>query len=157
MGDKNLPSFPKLTQSLVDYIYDQEGNISRNKMLTVGSMIMLLSILYSTDVFARHSSHRSHSSHKSHSSGTSGYHSSHVSHQSHTSHSSGSGYYYSAGGGTSSYGGASYSQTATGVAANGADAVSVVGGSINPYAAIFNPLYLRTSPSYSSWPYMVAM
>ena len=141
MGDK-FPSFPKVTESLTNYIYDEEGNISRNKMLAVGSMIMLLSILYSTDVFARHSSHRSHSSHSSHSSGSrSYYHSSHVSHQSHQSHSSHSSGDYSYGG--YSYGGGSSASASTGATA--ATTVAPVVDTLNPYSAIFDPTYYATN------------
>lgn len=81
--------FPKIHRSISDFLYEEEGNIPRSKMLMVGSMVLLLGILYAQDAFAAHkshSSHRSHSSHSSHRSG-SGSHSSHQSHQSHVSHS----------------------------------------------------------------------
>lgn len=137
----DFPNFPTLAESLTDYIYDEEGNISRNKMLAVGSMILLLSMIYSTDVFAGHSSHRSHSSHSSHSSGSSGsryyYHESHVSHQSHVSHSShSSGDYY--------YGGSSYGGSTYGAATDVASPVVVSTLSSNPYSAIFDPTFYAT-------------
>lgn len=84
--------FPKIQRGISNFLFDQEGNIPRNKILTVGSMMVLLSVLLAQDAFAKHtshSSHRSHSSHSSHSSGShSSSHESHVSHQSHVSHSS---------------------------------------------------------------------
>lgn len=76
---------PKIKHSIEDFLFEEEGNITRNKILTVGSMMILMGIVLSTEVFAGHSSHKSHSSHSSHSSGSSGGHSSHVSHSSHTS------------------------------------------------------------------------
>ena len=90
--------FPTIKKSLSSYLSDEEGNITRNKIITVGSLAIIMSIIYSMDVFARHSSHRSHSSHSSHSSGRGGGHYSHVSHVSHSSHIS-----YAVDGGGSSY------------------------------------------------------
>lgn len=84
--------FPHVQKTVDDFLSDEEGNIPMSKVLTIGSMIMILGILFAEDVFAEHSSHRSHSSHSSHSSGGGGYgHSSHVSHSSHSSHQSGMG------------------------------------------------------------------
>jgi len=74
-------TFPKVKKSLSDFLYEEEGNIPRSTMLTIGTMVLLLSVFYADDVFAAHSSHSSHSSHKSHSS--------HTSHTSHSSHDSG--------------------------------------------------------------------
>lgn len=85
--------FPRIKRSIENYLAEEEGNISRSKLLKIGSMVLLMGILFMQDAFAghrSHSSHKSHSSHSSHSSGSSG-HSSHVSHVSHSSHSSGSG------------------------------------------------------------------
>ncbi|MDE7389331.1 MAG: zinc transporter 7, partial [Lachnospiraceae bacterium] len=69
-------NFPKLKRELINFIDDQEGNVTRNKILTIGSLIILLSVL-TTDAYAGHRSHSSHSSHSSTS-----YHRSHVSHTS---------------------------------------------------------------------------
>ena len=75
--------FPKVKKSITDFLYEEEGNIPRNKLLTLGSMILLLSILYADEAFAGHRSHSSHSSHGSH--GSSSHGSSHGSHSSHDS------------------------------------------------------------------------
>lgn len=83
--------FPHVKRVISDFLNDEEGNIPRSKVLTVGSMLIILGILLADDAFAKHSSHRSHSSHTSHSSGSSGIHSSHNSHESHTSHTSSTG------------------------------------------------------------------
>lgn len=83
--------FPHVKRAISDFLNDEEGNIPRNKVLTIGPMLIILGILFADDAFAKHSSHRSHSSHSSHSSGSSGAHSSHVSHESHTSHTSSTG------------------------------------------------------------------
>ena len=82
------PKFPEFAKKITDFLEDEDGNITRNKLVTIGTMIMLMSIMYSRDVFAGHSSHVSHSSHQSGSGGGGGYHSSHVSHESHESHQS---------------------------------------------------------------------
>ena len=90
---------PQVRNSIEQFLYEEEGKITRNKVLTVGSMMLIMGLLFATDVFADHSSHSSHSSHKSHSShgsgssgGGHGSHESHVSHGSHQSHSSGDGH-----------------------------------------------------------------
>ena len=83
--------FPHIQDSITNFLYDEEGNIPRNKVLTIGAMMIVLGILMSDEAFAghrSHSSHRSHASHSSHSSGSGG-HSSHQSHASHTSSTTG--------------------------------------------------------------------
>lgn len=86
--DNNI--FPDLRKSLNDLIEDEEGNIPGNKLLMIGTLVLVMSQLLSIDALARHSSHVSHSSHSSHVSGSGGYHGSHSSHASHTSHTSAS-------------------------------------------------------------------
>ena len=73
-----------VSRKISDFLYEEEGNISRGKILTIGSLMLVAGILFSNYVFAAHRSHSSHSSHSSHRSG-SGSHYSHQSHQSHTS------------------------------------------------------------------------
>lgn len=82
--------FPHIQESIENFLYDEEGNIPRNKVVMLGSMMLIMSMMLASDIFAAHRSHSSHSSHRSHSSGSSGYHSSHSSHRSHRSHTSGS-------------------------------------------------------------------
>lgn len=87
-----MKKFEKLHDSITQFLFEEEGNITRNKVLVMGSMMILMGIIFVQEAFAGHSSHRSHSSHsshKSHSSGRGG-HSSHSSHVSHTSHTSSS-------------------------------------------------------------------
>lgn len=86
--DNLFPTFEKCIENLIE---DEEGNIPGNRLLMLGTMIIVLGSMMSMDVFAKHrshSSHKSHSSHRSHSSGSHGNHGSHVSHQSHQSHTS---------------------------------------------------------------------
>lgn len=99
MDDKK---FPKIKKSIEDFIYEEEGNIPRNKVVALGTMILVMSLLMYDEVFAGHRSHSSHRSHSLHSSGSGGGHSSHESHVSHSSHVSGFGSTGSSGGGTSS-------------------------------------------------------
>ena len=81
--------FPEFQKSLENLIEDEEGTIPGKKLLTLGTMVIILSSLLSVDALAGHRSHISHRSHSSHSSGSGGHgsHSSHESHQSHESHS----------------------------------------------------------------------
>lgn len=97
MNIKNI--FPEIKKEAKDFLSEEEGNISRSKILTIGSLIVLMSVLLMDEVFAAHSSHSSHSSHGSHSSHSShsshyssghGSHVSHASHESHVSHASSS-------------------------------------------------------------------
>ena len=87
----NNEFFPEFKKGLEDFITEEEGNISRAKVLMIGSIMVVVSALAFGDIaYAKHRSHSSHSSHSSHRSGSGG-HESHVSHQSHQSHQSGSG------------------------------------------------------------------
>ncbi len=88
--------FPKFAKSIENLIEDEEGSIPGNKLLLLGTMVIVLGNLLAIDAYAAHRSHSSHKSHSSHSShslgshgshGNHGSHESHVSHQSHTSHS----------------------------------------------------------------------
>lgn len=80
--------FPKVKKGIQNYLSDQEGNVPRSKILTVGSVLLVLGVVFSTEAFAKHSSHSSHGSHSSHSSHSSGHSNGHVSHESHESHAS---------------------------------------------------------------------
>ena len=82
--------FPKFKKNISDLIEDEEGNIPGNKLLMLGTMIVVLGSMMQMDaVQAVHGSHKSHTSHQSGSSGSHGNanHSSHRSHSSHSSHS----------------------------------------------------------------------
>ena len=88
--------YPALERILSDFLYEEEANISRKKVVAIGTMLALATILLTTEAFAKHSSHSSHGSHGSHGShsshGSGDYHRSHVSHTSHTSHTSSTGH-----------------------------------------------------------------
>ena len=96
MSKKLLESVER--HSISDFLLDEEASIPKGRLLTIGSlMVVLACVLGVQDVFA---GHRSHSSHSSHSSGSGGHsshssggygHGSHSSHVSHSSHSSSSG------------------------------------------------------------------
>lgn len=75
--------FPKIKKSINDFINDEDGSTTRSKLISVGSMVLLMTIFAGIDAYAAHSSHKSHSSHSSTS-----YYRGHVSHTSHTSHTS---------------------------------------------------------------------
>lgn len=80
---KDNPIFPQIKRSIEDFLNDEEGNIPRGKLLSIGALLVLFSAILSMDAYAKHSSHSSHKSHSSHSSTS--YHRSHTSHASHTS------------------------------------------------------------------------
>lgn len=84
--------FPKFKKNISDLIEDEEGNIPGNKLLMLGTMIVVLGSMMQMDaVQAVHGSHKSHTSHTSH--GSHGDHYSHVSghsnYSNHASHSNG--------------------------------------------------------------------
>ena len=58
---------PKIKKSIEDFLYEEEGNITRNRVLMIGSMMLIMGAILSIDAFAAHGSHKSHSSHSSHS------------------------------------------------------------------------------------------
>ena len=81
MDIKEKRFFPRVQKSIETFLNDEEGNIPRNKLLMIGSMVILMGILFMNEAFAAHRSHSSHSSHSSHKS-----HSSHRSHSNHSNH-----------------------------------------------------------------------
>lgn len=78
--------FPSIKHSIADLIDDEDGNITRGKLLAIGTFIVLMSTLFCSETLAAHGSHSSHSSHSSHASTS--YHRSHSSHSQHGSHDS---------------------------------------------------------------------
>ena len=82
------PRFPQIKKQLTDFLYDEEGSIPRSKIVTVGTLVLLLSLFFADSAFAAHRSHSSHSSHSSHRSHSSSRHGSHSSHSNHSNHSS---------------------------------------------------------------------
>lgn len=74
--------FPEIKKSIETLIEDEEGNIPGNKLLLLGTMIVILGSLFPIELMA---GHRSHNSHRSHSSHRSHGHTSHTSHGSHSS------------------------------------------------------------------------
>jgi len=95
--------FPKIKKSIQDFFDDQDGSITRSKVLMIGGMVIVFGMLLADEVYAAHrthSTHRTHSSHRtsnnkhgshnSHSSHSSshGSHSDHYTHGSHSSHAS---------------------------------------------------------------------
>ena len=38
--------FPKVQKRIADFIYEEEGTIPRSKIITVGTMVLLLSLFY---------------------------------------------------------------------------------------------------------------
>lgn len=90
----DLYSFPSVQKTIEDFINDDDGNITRSQMATIGALVLVMSIMSTIDAYAKHSSHGSHKSHSStsyirtHSNhGSHSDHGSHESHSSHTSHS----------------------------------------------------------------------
>lgn len=96
MSDK----FPKIKKSIQDFFEDEDGSITRSKVLMIGGMVIILGMLLSDEVYAAHRTHythRTHSTHRtsnnkhgSHSSHSSSHstHSDHYTHGSHSSHAS---------------------------------------------------------------------
>ena len=78
--------FPKIKKTIDSFVYDEEGNIPRDKVLLIGSMVILMNLMITQDIFAKHYSHSSHRSHSSHSSHSSSRHGNHSNHSNHASH-----------------------------------------------------------------------
>lgn len=81
--------FPKIKKSIQDFFDDQDGSITRNKVLMIGGMVMVLSMLIADDVYAAHRTHYTHRTHSTHrsSNGVHGSHSNHYSsHSTHNNH-----------------------------------------------------------------------
>ena len=84
--DKDEKSlFPHIQHAIKDFMFEEEANIPRNKVLTIGAMMLVLNFLLIEHGFAKHKSHTSHTVHGSHT--THGSHTDHSSHGSHTTHS----------------------------------------------------------------------
>ena len=81
-----MGNFPDIPKAISDYLFEEEGNITRNKLLMVGSLSIVMSVIFALEVDAGHKSHESHESHTSHGSGS--HSSGHSNHGSHSSHSS---------------------------------------------------------------------
>ena len=60
MDNEKKELFPSLMKSLDDFLYEEEGNITRNKVVAMGTMVLVLSLLMMDEVFAGHRSHSSH-------------------------------------------------------------------------------------------------
>ena len=45
-----MADFPDFKKSIEDYLYEEEGNITRNKLLMVGSLALIMSCLFALDV-----------------------------------------------------------------------------------------------------------
>ena len=46
--------FPSIVKSLDDFLYEEEGNITRNNIVAMGTMVLILSLLMMDDAFAGH-------------------------------------------------------------------------------------------------------
>ncbi|MDO5133839.1 MAG: His-Xaa-Ser repeat protein HxsA3, partial [Eubacteriales bacterium] len=55
--------FPHVKHSVEDFLFDEEGNIPRSKILTIGSMMIVLSMLLTEKAFAGHRTHYTHRTH----------------------------------------------------------------------------------------------
>lgn len=78
--------FPEIKKSISSFVYDEEGSIPREKVLLIGSMVLLMNLMITQDIFAKHYSHSSHRSHSSHSSHSSSRHGNHGNHSNHANH-----------------------------------------------------------------------
>lgn len=47
----------KIKKKLNDFLYEEEGNISRGKILTVGSLLLVAGMFFAGDIWAAHRSH----------------------------------------------------------------------------------------------------
>ena len=52
MEEENKKFFPKINKKISDILYEEEGNISRGKILTVGSLVLIAGMIFADEVFA---------------------------------------------------------------------------------------------------------
>ena len=78
--------FPHINESIENFLFDEEGNIPRSKILVIGSMLIIMGLLLSEDVYAAHRTHRTHSTHRTHYTHRSGGHMTHNTHSTHSTH-----------------------------------------------------------------------
>lgn len=85
--------FPKIKKSIQDFFDDEDGSITRNKVLMIGGMVIILGVLLGDEVYAAHRTHYTHRTHSTHRT-SNNKHGSHSTHSSHyTSHSTHSDHY----------------------------------------------------------------
>lgn len=75
--------FPHINEGIENFLFDEEGNIPRSKIIAIGSMLIVMGILMTEDIYA---AHRTHSTHRTHSSHRNNGHTTHYSHTTHSSH-----------------------------------------------------------------------
>ena len=46
--------FPSIQKTIDDFINDDDGNITRQQLVTIGAMILVMSIMSSIDAYAKH-------------------------------------------------------------------------------------------------------
>lgn len=57
--DKN-EFFPQIKKGIEDFMQEEEGNISRSKVAMIGSMMVILGVMFAdSNVYAAHRSHNS--------------------------------------------------------------------------------------------------
>ena len=79
--------YPHIERSLSNFLFDEEGNIPRNKILLIGPLVIVLSMLLSESIFAKHRTHSTHRTHNSHRSNGHTTHYTHTTHSTHVTHS----------------------------------------------------------------------
>ena len=47
--------FPSIQKTIDDFINDDDGNITRQQLVTIGAMILVMSIMSSIDAYAKQS------------------------------------------------------------------------------------------------------
>ena len=52
--EKEEKIIPKIHRKISDFLYEEEGNVSRGKILTVGSLLLIAGILFADEVFGAH-------------------------------------------------------------------------------------------------------
>ena len=84
-------NFPKIKKTICDFLSEEDGSMTRKKVVAIGSILLIMSLLTPVDAYAKHVSHSSHvsgdgihsNSHSSHASAVT-QHSNHASHYSTT-------------------------------------------------------------------------
>ena len=53
-------NFPKIKKTICDFLSEEDGSMTRKKVVAIGSILLIMSLLTPVDAYAKHRSHSSH-------------------------------------------------------------------------------------------------
>ena len=52
-------NFPKIKKTICDFLSEEDGSMTRKKVVAIGSILLIMSLLTPVDAYAKHRSHSS--------------------------------------------------------------------------------------------------